>query len=353
MKLKGYIFSRPFFGERVPQNVQNIVLREYCKKKAIEILLSSTEYVMKNSTLILSELIENYSNYDGIIFYSLLQMPNSQKERHVFYKKTLNKKKQLHFALENFIAKNERDFVELEKIFLIKTISYTSEKKSNKKNKLRNFITPNHKKTKRNYIERMVNQKVKCMKISKKYNFDYWDGDRKYGYGGFKYISGYNESLAENIIKSYNLTNKSKVLDIGCGKGFLMYEIKKKLKNIEVVGIDISKYAKKNSINEIKKNIIIQDARKKLRFRDNFFDLVISINTLHNFKINEVSSSISEIERIGRSKFICVESYRSDIEQFNLQCWALTAQTLIDKDSWKWLFSQANYTGDYEFIYFE
>ena len=353
MKLKGYIFSRPFFGERVPQNVQNIVLREYCKRKKIEILLSATEYVMINSTLILSELIEGYKNYDGIIFYSLLQIPTNQKVRQLLYKKTLTKKKQLHFALENFIAKNEEDFIELEKIFLIKTLSFIHEKKLNKKNKIRNFINPNHKKTKRNYIERMINEKVKCMKISKKYDFDYWDGDRKYGYGGFKYIPGYNESLAENIIKTYNLTNESKVLDIGCGKGFLMYEIKKKLENIDILGIDISRYAKNNSIKEIKKYIIIQDARNKIKFKDNFFDLVISINTLHNFKINEVNNSISEIERVGKSKFICVESYRNEIEQFNLQCWALTAETLIDKDSWKWLFNQVNYTGDYEFIYFE
>ena len=353
MKLKGYIFSRPFFEERVPQNVQNIVLRDYCKKKKIEYLLSSTEYTMENSSFILTEITEKYNYYDGIIFYSLLQMPINQKERKKLYKKTLINKKQIHFALENFVAKNKKDFIELEKIFTIKTLFFKNKKNLNKKNKLRNFITPNHKKTKRNYLERMINQKIQCMKIGKKYSFDYWDGDRKYGYGGFKYRSGYNESLAKNIIKSYNLTNKSKVLDIGCGKGFLMQEIKKKLTNINILGIDISKHAKNNTMEEIKKNIKIQDARKKLKFKNNFFDLVISINTLHNFKINEVNSSLSEIERVGKSKFICVESYRNELEQFNLQCWALTAETLIDTSSWKWLFKNSGYSGDYEFIYFK
>jgi sporadic carbohydrate cluster protein (TIGR04323 family) len=353
MKLKGYIFSRPFFEERVPQNVQNIVLRDYCKKKNIEFLLSSTEYTMENSSLILKEITEKYNHYDGIIFYSLLQLPINPKERKKFYKKTLTKKKQVHFVLENLIVKNKKDFIELEKIFTIKTLFFKNKKKLDKKNKLRNFITPNHTKTKRNYLERMINEKVKCMKVAKRYSFDYWDGDRKYGYGGFKYIEGYNESLAKNIIKTYNLTNKSKVLDVGCGKGFLMQEIRKQIKNINIIGIDISKHAKSNTINEIKQNIKIQDARKKLKFKNKFFDLVISINTLHNFKISEINSCLSEFERVGKSKFICVESYRNELEQFNLQCWALTAETLIDTSSWKWLFKNSGYSGDYEFIYFK
>jgi len=71
------------------------------------------------------------------------------------------------------------------------------------------------------------------------------------------------------------------------------------------------------------------------------------------FKISEINSSLSEIERVGKSKFICVESYRNELEQFNLQCWALTAETLVDTSSWKWLFKNADYTGDYEFIFFK
>ena len=69
----------------------------------------------------------------------------------------------------------------------------------------------------------MINEKIKCMKISKKYEYDYWDGDRKFGYGGYKYIPGYYTPLAKKLIKSYNLNDNSKVLDIGCGKGFLLF----------------------------------------------------------------------------------------------------------------------------------
>ena len=90
-----------------------------------------------------------------------------------------------------------------------------------------------------------------------------------------------------------------------------------------------------------------------MKFKDKYFDLVLSINTLHNFKLNEIEKSLQEIERVGKSKFICVESYRNEREQFNLQCWALTAETLVDIESWKWLFNKANYTGDFEFIYFK
>jgi ubiquinone/menaquinone biosynthesis C-methylase UbiE len=164
------------------------------------------------------------------------------------------------------------------------------------------------------------------------------------------------QSLLENtrgkILSNWIGKNK-KVLDLGCGKGFLLYEIKKILNNIEILGIDFSKHAKLNAKKEISRYIISNDIRRKLNYKDNDFDLVISINTLHNLKLKPLMQCLKEIERIGRSKFICAESYRNEKEQFNLQCWALTAETLIDVESWKWIFNLSGYTGDYEFIYFE
>jgi ubiquinone/menaquinone biosynthesis C-methylase UbiE len=159
--------------------------------------------------------------------------------------------------------------------------------------------------------------------------------------------------LAKKLIKDYSLNESSKILDIGCGKGFLLYEIKRILKNSKLYGLDISKYAKKNAKVEIKNNIKIWDANNKLDFDSKFFDLVISINTLHNLKLKNLYKCLENIERVGKNKFICVESYRNEKEQFNLQCWALTAETLIDTSSWEWLFRKSGYTGDYEFIYFE
>ena len=353
MKLKGYIFSRPFFGERLPQHIQNLVLRDYCKKNNINFLLSGTEYTVEGSTYILEELVNNWKNYDGLIFYSLFQLPKDFKKRAKLYQKTLKAKKQLHFVLENIVGKDKNTFLEIEEIFKIKSSNYSTQKKVFKIGKLQNFVTRNHQKTKRNYLSRMKDEKIKCMKISKKYGFDYWDGNRRYGYGGYKYIPGYHAKLAKKLIKTYKLNANSKILDLGCGKGFLLYEIKKILKNITVVGLDFSKYAKKNAKTEIKNNITTFDLNKKLRFKNNEFDLVISINTLHNLKLKNLIQCLSEIDRVGVKKYICTESYRNEREQFNVQCWALTAETLIDVNSWKYVFELSGYSGDFEFIYFE
>ena len=216
-----------------------------------------------------------------------------------------------------------------------------------------NIITSLHTKTKRNYIKRMINKKVECMAISKKYGFDYWDGDRKFGYGGYKYIPGRWEEVAKKLIKRYKLNNKSKILDLGCGKGFLLYEIKKILPGIHIKGIDISNYGLKNSKKEISKFLFKGDLKKKLKFKSKEFDFVFSINTLHNLEINYLIQSIKDIQRIGEKHFICSESYRNEKELFNLQCWALTCESFLSKREWIWLLQKSGYTGDYEFIYFE
>lgn len=353
MELKGYIFSRPFLNERVPQHIQNIVIRDYCKKNNISYLMSATEYSFEGSSYVLSELIDNLKNYDGIIFYSLFQLPILNFDRYKLYRNIIRKKKQLHFVVENLVAKNKVSFLEIEKIFLLKLKTFNSGNSQNKLGEIKNYVTLNHKKTSRNYFERMNNNKIECMIIAKKFDYDYWDGDRKFGYGGYKYIKGYHSIVAKKLIKDYRLTNRSRILDIGCGKGYLMYELKKILKSEKIFGIDISAYAKKKAKKEVNKNIKIYDINNKLEYENNSFDLVISINTLHNLKIESVNNCLAEIERIGKNKYICVKSYRDEKEQFNVQCWALTAETILDVNSWKWLFKNSGYTGDYEFIFFE
>ena len=215
------------------------------------------------------------------------------------------------------------------------------------------IITTLHKKTKRNYLERMINNKVKCMTISKKYGYEYWDGNRKFGYGGFKYIPGRWEQVAKKFIKRYKLNNKSKILDLGCGKGFLLYEIKKILPKILIKGLDISNYGLKNSKKEISKYLFRGDLKKRLKFKSKEFDFVFSINTLHNLEINYLIQAIEEIQRVGKKHFICSESYKNDKELFNLQCWALTCESFFSKKEWIWILKKSGYTGDYEFIYFE
>lgn len=215
------------------------------------------------------------------------------------------------------------------------------------------FISKLHKSTKRNYLQRMINKKILCVREAKKYGFNYWDGNRKYGYGGYKYIEGRWIPVAKKIIKYYRLNNNSKLLDVGCGKGFLLYEIKKLLPKIKVYGFDISKYAISRSKSEIKNDLFVHDARKRFPFKNKKFDLVISLGCLHNFKIYDLEKSLKEISRVGKKQYIMVESFRNDKELFNLQCWALTAETFFHTVEWEWAFKKFNYRGEYEFIFFE
>lgn len=218
---------------------------------------------------------------------------------------------------------------------------------------LKNFVTSLHQSTKRNYLARMNDNKVDCMIISKKYGKEYWDGNRRYGYGGYKFIPGYWKSVAQALIKDYKLNNQSKIIDLGCGKAYLLHEIKKILPCISMVGIDISTYAIKNSTDEIKPYLKVFDAKNTLPFKNKEFDLLISLGTLHNFRIPELKKVIKEINRISNKSYIMVESYRNEKELFNLQCWALTAETFLDNKEWQWLYKEFGYKGDFEFIYFE
>jgi SAM-dependent methyltransferase len=218
--------------------------------------------------------------------------------------------------------------------------------------KLKNYVTPLHQSTERDYLARMMDQKVHCMKIAKQYEEDYWDGDRRYGYGGYNYIPGRWKSVAEALIKNYNLKSGSKVLDVGCGKGFLLYEMKLLIPELDIKGIDISEYGLRNTKKEVKPFLKKHKAQDSLPFEDNEFDLVISLGTLHNLRLFDLEKSLKEIERVGRQAYVMLESYRNEKELFNLQCWALTAESFFDEEEWVWLYNHFNYTGDYEFIYF-
>ena len=218
--------------------------------------------------------------------------------------------------------------------------------------KLLNIVTPLHKKAKRDYISRMMDDKVHCMVKAKEYEFDYWDGDRRYGYGGYKY-DGRWKVVAEKLIDIYGLRPDAKVLDVGCGKAHLLYELKQLLPEAEVCGFDISRHGISDALEAIRDSLFPYRAQDSYPWGDNYFDLVISLGCLHNLRIFELRTAISEIERVGRQKYIMLESYRNEQELFNLQCWALTAESFFDTAEWIWIYNHFGYTGDYEFIYFE
>jgi len=216
---------------------------------------------------------------------------------------------------------------------------------------LLNIFTKLHKKTSRDYIGRMTNDKIYCSEIARRFDEQFWDGDRKFGYGGYKY-DGRWSIVAEDLIEQYHLTNDSKILDVGCGKAHLLYEIKKILSESQVTGIDISNYAVENGKEEIIDSLFVHDAREKLPFQNNEFDLVFSLNTIHNFTIDKIKLSLQELERVAKNKYMVVEAYRNVNELFNLQCWALTCEAFFRPEEWVWMINEFGYTGDYEFIYF-
>jgi SAM-dependent methyltransferase len=219
--------------------------------------------------------------------------------------------------------------------------------------RLLEIVTPLHKATKRDYLARMVDDKVACMVKAKEYEFDYWDGDRRYGYGGYRYIDGRWKPVAQALIDIYGLKNGDKVLDVGCGKAHLLYEMTRLLPGLEVTGFDISQHGLAEAKEDIRPRLFRYRAQDPYPFGDRSFDLVISLGCFHNLRLFELQSALREVERVGKNKYVMVESYRTELEMFNLECWALTAESLLDTAEWIWLYQHFGYTGDYEFIYFE
>ena len=218
--------------------------------------------------------------------------------------------------------------------------------------RLLDIVTPLHRRTNRDYLARMTDDKVGCMLKAKQYGMDYWDGDRRHGYGGYKY-DGRWRPVAEKLIETYKLPPAAKILDVGCGKGFLLLEIKKLLPDCDVTGFDISEYAIANAPEDIRDRLYCANARAPFNHRDEQFDLAISLGCLHNLELPSLGTALKEIVRVSKNSYIMVESYRNEQELFNLQCWALTCESFFSINEWEWLFEHFGYDRDYEFIYFK
>jgi protein-L-isoaspartate(D-aspartate) O-methyltransferase len=215
------------------------------------------------------------------------------------------------------------------------------------------FINRVHKSTKRDYLGR-VNEadKAECAEIAIQWGEEYWDGDRKHGYGGYRY-DGRWRAVAEDIVAHYDLQPDARILDVGCGKAHLLYEFTQVLPQAQIAGLDISQYAIDNAKEEARPFLQVGNA-SSLPFDGNSFDLVISINTLHNLYIYDLWSAVQEIERVGRgAKYICVETYRNEREKVNLMYWQLTCRAFHTPQEWEWVYARCGYTGDHSFITFE
>ena len=204
----------------------------------------------------------------------------------------------------------------------------------------------NYPKTKRNVNERGMQKTEEDRLVGRQFGQEYFDGDRRFGYGGYNYQSRFWQPVVPTFAKHYNLSSISSVLDVGCAKGFMMHDFAQIIPGINLQGLDISEYAILHSLENMRPLICLGNA-KELPFADKNFDLVISINTVHNLPPTECAQALREIQRVGRHAFITVDAYRTPEEKDRMDAWNLTALTYMHVDEWKALFKQVGYTGDY------
>lgn len=218
------------------------------------------------------------------------------------------------------------------------------------------FLSAVHKSTQRDYLGRVNDleyPKAKAARLCSDWGFDYWDGDRRICYGGYRYMPGRWAPVGQAMIDHYGIKPGDRILDIGCGKGYQLYEFTQLCPGVEVHGVDISRYAIENGKEEIKDHLQLCHA-SSLPFPDDHFDFVFSLNTLHNLANYDLDKALREMERVGKkNKYLCVESFRSEEEKVNLLYWQVTCRAFCSPEEWDWWFKQTGYTGDHSFIYFE
>lgn len=203
-----------------------------------------------------------------------------------------------------------------------------------------------HPKANRDYDKRDQEKTPEIIRIAKEFGKDFFDGDRKCGYGGYKY-DGRWKAVAQKMKEYYRLAEDCAILDVGCAKGFLLHDFKELMPNCTVAGIDVSEYAIENAMPSVKPYLKVASA-ERLPYPDKSFDLVISINSIHNLPPERLKKALQEVERVSRAHcYITVDAWRNEMERENLYKWVLTAETMMHVDDWKKLFADVGYTGDY------
>ena len=183
--------------------------------------------------------------------------------------------------------------------------------------------------------------------IARQFGREFFDGDRRTGYGGFTYHPRFWQPVIPAFQRHFGLTSASSLLDVGCAKGFMLHDLAEMIPGVTVKGVDVSSYAIAHAIETMKPHVLVADARE-LPFADQSFDVVVSINTVHNLERADVIRALREIERVKRrGAFVTVDAYRSEEERARMLSWNLTALTILSVDEWKQLFAEAGYTGDF------
>lgn len=205
----------------------------------------------------------------------------------------------------------------------------------------------NYPKAKRNLDERAASKTEEDRAIARQFGKDFFDGDRRHGYGGFNYMPRFWQPVVPTLKEHFALDAGSSLLDVGCAKGFMLHDLAELIPGITVAGIDVSAYAIEHAIEDMKPFVQVADARE-LPFPDKSFDVVISINTIHNLERADLAQALREIERVARrGAFVTVDAYRDEDERQRMMAWNLTAKTIMHVDEWVAFFDECGYTGDY------
>jgi ubiquinone/menaquinone biosynthesis C-methylase UbiE len=208
-----------------------------------------------------------------------------------------------------------------------------------------NFLNM-HPAANRDYDKRAREKSPEIIRVAKEFGRDFFDGDRKCGYGGYKY-DGRWKAVAQKMKDYYQLAQNCSILDIGCAKGFLLHDFKELMPDCTVAGIDVSAYAIDNAMPSVRPHLKVASA-EKLPYPDKSFDFVISINSIHNLSLEPLKAALQEVMRVSRGhSYITVDAWRNEKERENLFKWVLTAETMMHVDDWKRLFNETGYTGDY------
>lgn len=183
--------------------------------------------------------------------------------------------------------------------------------------------------------------------IARKFGREFFDGTRETGYGGYTYNPKYWRETVHVFMEHYQLDIGSRVLDVGAGRGFMLYDLVDQYPDIEAVGIDISDYAISTCKEEVSHLLEVGTA-DNIHYPDNYFDLVISINTIHNLPPDRCAVAVQEIERVSRGKsYITVDAWSNEEEEARMKAWNLTALTMMSTEEWAQFFCDNGYTGDY------
>lgn len=205
----------------------------------------------------------------------------------------------------------------------------------------------NYPKAKRNLDKRAASKTEEDRAIARQFGKDFFDGDRRHGYGGFNYMPRFWQPVVPTLKEYFALDAGSSLLDVGCAKGFMLHDLAELIPGITMAGIDVSAYAIEHAIEDMKPFVQVADARE-LPFPDKSFDVVISINTIHNLERADLAQALREIERVARrGAFVTVDAYRNEDERQRMMAWNLTAKTIMHVDEWIAFFDECGYTGDY------